>query len=171
MSRTIKYVVLFFLICWSGLSLASSTFDLTAEQFNKKLNSELKSTSKALGFKLSKKVNISHGEVNDVAQINLSETTALVVAIDKGSKKIKDVTAIFASSNGEGALGALLLQAVLMKIFSPEIPAESRGEHLSKMIKAAADHDETGARFDTQRVRYTMTATQVAGLWFSVKSK
>ncbi|EAB9751612.1 hypothetical protein ACQYEX_004186 [Salmonella enterica] len=171
MSKVIKYVALFVLVCWSGLTLASSTFDLTAEQFNKKLNSELKETSKALGFKLSKKVNVSRGDVNDVAQINLSETTALVVTLDKGNKKIKSVTAIFASPKGEGALGALLLQAVLIKIFSPEIPADGRGEHISKMLKAAVDHDEKGTHFDAQQARYTMTATQVAGLWFSVEPK
>lgn len=171
MNKIIRCVAFFFLILWSSLSLASVTFDLTANQFNKKLNAELKESSKTFKFNLSKKPNITYGDVNDVAQINLSETTALVVTLNKKNKKIKSVMAIFASPNGDGALGFLFLEAVLMKIFSPEIPAESRGEHISKMLKAAADNNEKEAQFDTEWVRYTMTNTQIAGLWFSVEPK
>ncbi|EMK7712524.1 hypothetical protein V9P72_004093 [Yersinia enterocolitica] len=159
-----------FLIFWSGLSLSASHIGMTVDTFNQKWNDEVSDAAENFNFTLLDKVNITQGKVNRVAQIPLNDSNGIVMTVDKNSNNIKEVTSIFIRKNDDKAaiLGALYIDGIIMKIFSPEMSAEKRGTVIKNLVDEMANSDSRKSTFVAKKVTYRMLFSDGAGIWFIV---
>ncbi|CND90895.1 Uncharacterised protein [Yersinia rohdei] len=165
-----KTIVYAFILMWSGFVFSADNLGLTIEKFHSQLNLDLRDAADAFDFTLVKKAKIKSGDAANVAQISLNGSNVIVATADKNSKMVKELTNIFIPKGDpqSAAMSSLYIDAALMKMFSPEIPVDDRGQIISELMHEATSSSDKKGQYIADEVTYTVMGTNGLGLWFIV---